>query len=368
MSESETQRTLGKLDVTTSATARHRDERPSDADERARGAMEQNGVVELADCFGPVADELAALEEQLGSELASQSAPLRELVRHISRYSGKRLRPALVYLASKACGCEVKPEHNKIAAIVELIHMATLIHDDILDHAEVRRRVPTVNALHGNHVAVLLGDFVYAHAFAMSVELPTPEASKVLARVTKVVCQGEIEQIFDRFDFELSEEQYIRIIEAKTAELYAASTELGASYGGADRRAVAALSRYGRCIGTAFQVIDDCLDLIGDEAVVGKSLGTDLESGKMTLPLIRLRDRASETDRKRLQQIVLGEGLGDRRQRLAEEFDLGPALDESFQRADEFIRDALAELEVLPATPARDALRAVAEFVVCRKR
>lgn len=325
-------------------------------------------MVELADCFGPVAHELAALEDHLGAELATQSPPLRELVRHISRYSGKRLRPALVYLAAKACGCPVRAEHHKIAAIVELIHMATLIHDDILDHAEVRRRVPTVNALHGNHVAVLLGDFVYAHAFAMSVDLPTPEASRVLARVTKVVCQGEIEQIFDRFDFDLSEAQYIRIIEAKTAELYAASSELGASYGGADRRSVAALSRYGRNIGTAFQVIDDCLDLIGDEAVVGKSLGTDLESGKMTLPLIRLRDRASEADRARLREIVLGEGITDRRQKLADEFDLGPALDESFRRADEFIRDALAELETLTPTPAREALRAVAEFVVVRKR
>jgi octaprenyl-diphosphate synthase len=325
-------------------------------------------VVELADCFGPVAGDLAALEDHLSTALATQSAPLRELVRHISRYSGKRLRPALVFLAARATGNAVRADHYKIAAIVELIHMATLIHDDILDHADVRRRVPTVNALHGNHVAVLLGDFVYAHAFAMSVELPTPEASKVLARVTKVVCQGEIEQIFDRFDFDMNEDQYIRIIEAKTAELYAAAAELGASYAGADRREVSALARFGRCIGNAFQVIDDCLDLIGDEAVVGKSLGTDLESGKMTLPLIRLRDRASDADRKRLQAIVLGEGIQDRRAKLAEEFELGPALDESFRRADDFIRDAQSELEVLPATPARDALRAVAEFVICRKR
>ncbi len=325
-------------------------------------------MVELADCFVPVAGELDTLDGHLGAELATHSAPLRELVRHISRYSGKRLRPALVYLAAKACGCAVRSEHHKIAAIVELIHMATLIHDDILDVAEVRRRVPTVNALHGNHVAVLLGDFVYAHAFAMSVELPTPDASKVLARVTKIVCQGEIEQIFDRFDFDLTEEQYLHIIEAKTAELYKASAELGASYGGADRRQIQALAEFGRCIGIAFQVIDDCLDLIGDEAVVGKSLGTDLEGGKMTLPLIRLRDRCGDVERKRLQAIILEEGVPDRRQRLADEFDLGPSLDDSFRRADDFIRDALAQLEVLPATPAREALRSVAEFVVCRKR
>lgn len=325
-------------------------------------------MVELADCFGPVAMELAALEDRLSGELATKSAALRELVRHISRYSGKRLRPALVYLAAKATGGRVTPEHDKIAAIVELIHTATLIHDDILDHADVRRRVPTVNALHGNHVAVLLGDFVYAHAFAMSVELSTPEASKVLARVTKIVCQGEIEQIFDRFDFGISEQTYISIIEAKTAELYAAAAELGASYSGAERRHVQALSNFGRSIGIAFQIIDDCLDLTGDEAIVGKSLGTDLEGGKITLPLIRLRERGSEAERKRLQAIILDEAVENRRQRLSEQFDLGPVLDESFKRADDFIKEALAELEILPPTPARDALRAVAEFVLCRKR
>lgn len=325
-------------------------------------------MVELADCFGPVAMELAALEDRLSGELATKSAALRELVRHISRYSGKRLRPALVYLAAKATTGRVTAEHDKIAAIVELIHTATLIHDDILDHADVRRRVPTVNALHGNHVAVLLGDFVYAHAFAMSVDLSTPEASRVLARVTKIVCQGEIEQIFDRFDFGISEQTYISIIEAKTAELYAAAAELGASYAGAERRHVEALASFGRNIGIAFQIIDDCLDLTGDEAIVGKSLGTDLEGGKITLPLIRLRERGSEVERKRLQSIILDENVDNRRQRLSEQFDLGPVLDESFKRADDFIKDAMRDIEVLPATPARDALRAVAEFVLCRKR
>jgi octaprenyl-diphosphate synthase len=325
-------------------------------------------VVDLANCFEPVAAELAALEDHLQGELVTRSAALRELVRHISRYSGKRLRPALVYLAAKACDRSVTPEHHRIAAIVELIHTATLIHDDILDGADVRRRVPTVNAKNGNHVAVLLGDFVYAHAFAMSVELSTPEASKVLARVTKIVCQGEIEQIFDRFDFDISEPRYLAIVEAKTAELYAAAAELGASYAGAERAQVEALATFGRCIGIAFQIIDDCLDLIGDEAVVGKSLGTDLESGKLTLPLLRLRDTASDGERQRLRAILLDDGLGDRRQLLADEFDLGPALDWSFQRADDFIRDAQAALEPLPANAAREALRAVADFVVCRKR
>lgn len=330
--------------------------------------LEKVSVVELADCYAPVEAEMRALEEVIRAELASDSAALRELVRHTSRYSGKRLRPALVFLAAKAAGREVTPEHQKLAIIVELIHTATLIHDDILDHADMRRKVPTVNALHGNHVAVLLGDFIHAHAFAMSVELPTPDASRLLARVVKVVCNGEIQQIFDRFDFTLGETPYLKIIEAKTAELYAASTELGAIYAGASEADTRALSEYGRNIGVAFQVIDDCLDLTGDESVVGKSLGTDIDTGKLTLPIIRLRDQSGEADRNRLLSIIQDDGIENRRARLMEEFDLAAALDYSFQRADDFIRAAMESLETLPPSPARESLRSVAEFVLCRKR
>ena len=325
-------------------------------------------MVELAECFLPVADELQALEDQIQRELRSSSPALKSLVGHISGYAGKRLRPALVFLSAKACGKDVTSDHMRLAAIVELIHTATLVHDDILDGADVRRRVKTVNAMHGNQVPVLLGDFIYARAFAMSVELPTPDASRVLARVTQIVCRGEIEQIFDRYDFDLDEAAYLKIIEAKTAELYAAACELGALYAGAEPTQVKALSCFGRQIGIAFQVIDDCLDLIGDEAVVGKSLGTDLEGGKLTLPLIRLAASCDPAERARLKALVLEDEVGDRRARLMEQFDIGPALDYAFQRADDFIRDAMAELEAFEPTSARNALRNLAEFVLCRKK
>ncbi|MFH0944069.1 MAG: polyprenyl synthetase family protein [Planctomycetota bacterium] len=325
-------------------------------------------MVELAECFQPVADELGALEELIQGELRSRSPALQSLVRHISGYAGKRLRPALVFLSAKAVGSDVTADHMRLAAIIELIHTATLVHDDILDKADVRRRVQTVNALHGNQVPVLLGDFIYARAFAMSVEMPTPDASRVLARVTQIVCQGEIEQIFDRFDFDLGEADYLKIIEAKTAELYAAACELGALYAGAEAGQVESLSRFGRKIGIAFQVIDDCLDLIGDEAVVGKSLGTDLEGGKLTLPLIQLGKTCNPEERERLKALVLREQVEDRRATLVEEFDVRPSLDYSFKRADDFIREAVAELDRFELTPAREALRNVAEFVLCRKK
>jgi len=325
-------------------------------------------VVELAECFGPVQSELRWLDDEIKRELESRSPAVEQLVDHISRFAGKRLRPALVYLAAKAAGGELTDEHKQLAVIVELIHTATLVHDDILDGADVRRRLSTVNAMHGNHVAVLLGDFVYAHAFGMSVELSTPEASRVLARVTRICCRGEIDQIFQRFDLALTEDQYLHVIEAKTAELYAAACELGASYSGAPKPHVAALERYGRALGIAFQVIDDCLDVIGDEKVVGKSLGTDLESGKLTLPVIHLASRVEGAEQERLRSLLLDEGVTDRRVRLADEFDLAPSLDYAFGRADDFIRDAMAELDALDPSPARDALRNVAEFVLCRKR
>jgi len=325
-------------------------------------------VVELAECFLPVEDELRALEDQIQRELQTSSPALKSLVSHISGYAGKRLRPALVFLSAKACGKDVTADHLRLAAIVELIHTATLVHDDILDGAEVRRQVKTVNAIYGNQVPVLLGDFIYARAFAMSVELPTPDASRVLARVTQIVCRGEIEQIFDRYDFELDEAVYFKIIEAKTAELYAAACELGALYAGAEAVQIEALARFGRKIGVAFQVIDDCLDLIGDEAVVGKSLGTDLEGGKLTLPLIRLGATCDLLERERLKALVIEDGVLDRRARLMEEFEIGPALDYAFQRADDFIREAMVELEALEPTSARNALRNLAEFVLCRKK
>ena len=326
-------------------------------------------MVDLADCYAPVSAEMAELEKALRTELSSESASMTELVRHISRYSGKRLRPALVFLSGLASRGEgLNDEHVKLGVIIELIHTATLIHDDILDHADVRRRVPTVNALHGNHVSVLLGDYVHAHAFAMAVDLSTPVASRLLARVIKVVCRGEIQQIFDRFDFSLSEERYIQIIDGKTAELYAASCELGALYAGAPADEAKALADYGRNIGIAFQVIDDCLDLIGDELVVGKSLGTDLEGGKFTMPLIRLAETSDEADRQRLLSLLHDEEIEDRRARLVEEFDLTAPLDYSFKRADEFIHAAMRSLEDLPESPAREAMRGVAEFVLCRKR
>jgi octaprenyl-diphosphate synthase len=313
-----------------------------------------------------IAPDLEKVETTIGEVLASDSTAVRNLMDHVSHFAGKRLRPSLILLVSKALG-PVNDDHIKLSAVVELIHTATLVHDDILDGASMRRRMKSVNALHGNHVSVLLGDMIYARAFKLSLSLSTPEASQVLARVTQTICQGEIEQIFHRNNFDLEEEEYFSIIGAKTASLYRASCELAAVYSGAPPEVTVALGNYADSLGSAFQIVDDCLDIIGEEEVVGKSLGTDTERGKMTLPLIRMARTLPEHERKRLKEIFLSAEIEDKNKAINAEFNLIEAVDHAFEVADGLIRSALKELEVLPDSPYKQALVSAAEFVLIRK-
>jgi octaprenyl-diphosphate synthase len=313
-----------------------------------------------------ISPEMQRVEETIQSTLSADSAALRKLLEHVSLFGGKRLRPALVLIVSRALG-GTTADHIKLGAVVELIHTASLIHDDILDEATMRRRVASVNHLYGNHVPVLLGDLIYARAFGLSLTLSTTRASVKLADVTQTICAGEIEQIFHRGEFDLSEETYFSIIQAKTASLYAAACGLAAEYSGAEEGIVRNLEQYGMCLGTAFQIVDDLLDIVGDEDVVGKSLGTDADRGKMTLPLLHLSATLPAKDRKRLEEIFLAADLEDKKARITENFDLQPSIDHAFQVADRYIADALAAVKDLPATPYKEALETVGDFVLNRK-
>jgi octaprenyl-diphosphate synthase len=321
---------------------------------------------ELRGLVAPIAGELEAASIDLIRELESSSESVRELVAHANRYRGKRLRAAHVLLMARACG-RVVPSHIKIATIVEMIHMATLVHDDVLDGSQVRRRVPTANARFGNEVAVLLGDWIYARAFSISTRLPTTVCSRVLAEVTATICRGEIEQSLAKYDFTLSEERYLEMIDAKTASLYAASCELGARYADARQDHVSAARRFGRSLGLAFQIVDDCLDLDGSEDVVGKSLGTDVVEGKITLPIIHLLARESAAGRRRVEEIFRTEDVADRVGALAAELDLAGALESSHATAERSLRDAMEALSPLPPSPAKDSLAAMADYVLCRR-
>lgn len=320
----------------------------------------------LEEILAPVRAEVEEMSEVFERELLAPSAILRELVSHVSRYRGKRLRSAQVLLVGKALG-RLSPEHVPVAAIVEMIHTATLVHDDVLDGATRRRNLPSVNSRYGNSTAVLLGDYIYARAFSLSTRLRSQVASRVLSETTRTICRGEIEQTAARFDFELPEETYLEWILAKTASLHGAACELGARYAGASEEVARGMREFGCNLGLAFQIVDDCLDLDGAESVVGKSLGTDITEGKVTLPVIHLFRALGPRERMRLKEIYLSDGIPDRTAALAADFDLRPGIEYALGRADGFIHLALDRISAIPPGPCRDSLGSLAEYVLCRR-
>jgi octaprenyl-diphosphate synthase len=317
-----------------------------------------------SDFYAPIAADLAEVERILTETLANPSPAVAELVRHVSRYRGKRLRPALLLLVARACG-RTAPAHHVLGAVVEMIHTATLVHDDVLDGACVRRHVPTVNAGWGNQTSILLGDFLFTHAFHLSATLGDARACRIIGAATNRVCEGELCQGVQCGNLDLTEAEYFAIIDGKTAELLACCGRLGALYSGAGAEAVEAMARYGRWLGLAFQVADDLLDLVGEEGTTGKSLGTDLDQQKMTLPLIHLLGRAPDDLGRRLRQVLSAAG-NHKREALRPHLAECGSLDYASRRAEEFAGRARGELEGLPDTPCRAILESLCDRVVHR--
>ncbi len=216
---------------------------------------------------------------------------------------GKHLRPTLVALAGNAIGT-VGEAHITAAVIIEMVHLATLVHDDVMDEAEIRRGQLTIAANWGNEIAVLFGDCLFAQAVKLAASFPTPEVCRAVATATNTVCTGEILQTQHRRKFELSRRDYFRVIEMKTAELFTLSCDLAGFLSDASAEHRAALRQFGGAFGTAYQVYDDCVDLFGSEAAAGKSLGTDLAKGKLTWPVLLAWERADVTDRTRLEGLI----------------------------------------------------------------
>jgi octaprenyl-diphosphate synthase len=321
---------------------------------------------QLAAMYGPIQEELARVEALLVSELKNPHAFVDELTRHAFRLAGKRLRPALLLLSAKAVG-DITEEHIKLAAVVEMIHAATLVHDDILDEATVRRHRETVNVRHGNEASVLLGDFLFTHAFYLASMTGSTFACRTIGRATNITCEGELRQVHAAGRLDLSESEYLAIIEAKTAELCACSCELGAHFAGGTLEAVRALASFGRHLGIAFQIIDDVLDLVGRQETVGKSLGTDLEKRKATLPIIRLLHDAAEEERAAVVEILTRNG-NHRAADLSPWLARSGAVEYARDVAARHVRKAIDNLQNVPAGPIRDMLGQVAEFVLMRQR
>lgn len=334
-------------------------------DEQQNNGSGKPAANPLAILYGPVVDDLARVEEILQGELRHDHPFVDQLVKHAGRLSGKRLRPALLLLTGKACG-QTTDDHLLLSAVVEMIHTATLIHDDVLDEADLRRHQETVNARWNNEASVLLGDYLFSHSFYLASTLDSTFACQCIGRSTNVVCRGEMLQVANRNNYALTEAEYFEIIDAKTAELTACCCLLGACYAGADEEQRQRLEQYGRSLGIAFQIADDLLDVFGDESSMGKSLGTDLEKAKPTLPLIRLLSQASESERAELEAILELPGEARREALLARLRD-SDALEYAEKKAQAYANEAMELVADLPESPAQQTLLKLPEFVVARR-
>ncbi len=241
----------------------------------------------LSNLFAPIADDMKALDEVIRARLDTDVPLIRTVGEYIISSGGKRMRPALLLLVARALGYQ-GTNHHLLAAVVEFIHTSTLLHDDVVDESSLRRGRSTANAVFGNAASVLVGDFLYSRAFQMMVETDSLRVMRILADATNVIAEGEVLQLLNVHDPDVTEESYFQVVRYKTGKLFEASAQLGAVLAGATPEQEEAAAEYGRRVGTAFQLIDDELDYSGDAEALGKNVGDDLREGKPTLPLIRV--------------------------------------------------------------------------------
>jgi len=318
-------------------------------------------LASLTDCIG---DQLEGVEQRFHEELDSAVPCVNTLIRHVSRFRGKMLRPSLVFLCGKACGT-LTEAHTVVATVAEMVHMSTLVHDDVLDEAELRRKGATINHLRGNEAAVLLGDYLISHSYHLCSSLDSQFASRLIGKTTNEVCEGELLQIDHRDDLDLDEETYTQIIIRKTASLCATCCLLGAKLAGASERQTAQAQAYGLSLGTAFQIQDDILDIVGDVRAVGKTLGSDVEKGKMTLPMIHFM-RSAPKEHRQLLRSLLECRDADKVERIRNLILPSDSIPYARDTALRYVRQAQEALQDLPENDARQVLWAMAEFVVAR--
>ncbi len=310
------------------------------------------------------ADDMAAVDALIRRRLASDVALVNQVAEHIVASGGKRLRPMLLLLAARALG-HSGPHAHQLAAVVEFIHTSTLLHDDVVDESDLRRGRKTANALWGNAASVLVGDFLYSRSFQMMVELDRMDVMQLLADTTNAIAEGEVLQLLHVRNPDTDEAAYLRVIERKTAVLFAAATRLGAMLAGADPATQQQLYDYGMQLGYAFQIADDVLDYSADETDLGKHLGDDLAEGKATLPLIHAIAHADDATRARLRSIV-EHGDGDALPEVLDAIHSTGGLEYSRKRAGEYAEAAERALGGLVENEAVAALRGLAHYATNR--
>ena len=324
---------------------------------------------EARNAFAIVQRELSLVEQELKLQLSSQVQAVDYLGEYIRSAGGKRVRPALLLLSSYACeGRASDPNVIRLAAVMEMLHTATLVHDDIIDNSEVRRNRPSVNAKFGNQSAVLMGDWLYMSAFETSLQERSLRILDILTRLTRMMTEGELIQLTTIGKIDITENQYFDILQRKTAYLFSACCEVGAILAGASDEQVSALAEYGLNLGIAFQLADDLLDFTSDEKILGKAAGADLIEGKLTLPLILLRNSDPEIA-DQLEIVMIDRSYdGVSRKRLAQALDRSGSLELARHRAYEYAEAARKNLEVLPQTEYLEALGDLPSFVIERNR
>ena len=324
-------------------------------------SITQNTGVELTEIFLSVAPFLDGVQRQLAEQVAAFDPEIAPYAEYALSRQGKQLRAALTGLAANCAG-GWKDGVTRAAVIIEMVHLATLVHDDIMDEAKVRRGQPTLASKWGNSVAVLTGDCLFAHSLKLASEFPTTNVCRAVSTATRNVCSGEIIQNNRKGDLQLNEAQYFDLIRMKTGELFALACELGGSLAGADSEETQALRRYGMALGTAYQIYDDCVDLFGSEEVVGKSLGTDIAGGKATLPILLLQQQAGPGMADKLQQMVAqwDENQLNILRGWLSEFS---TLEQSQSKLEAYLAEARESLEAVEASAHRDVLATLTRFL-----
>ncbi len=321
-----------------------------------------NTYTDISDAFKLIDSQLGRVKELVDEQLLGCSASVSRLLETFSSCSGKMVRPGLVLLAGACCG-KITDEHIRIAAIVEMIHNATLLHDDVIDEGQKRRGLPTVNSLWGNESAVLLGDFLLSRVFEMCTDLQ-PRFQRVIATATARTCEGELTQIIQRQNWQLSESEYIDIITEKSAALFSSACFLGALLAQAAETQAQALARFGLNIGIAFQITDDLLDIIGEESKTGKTLGSDVDKNKLTLAVIHLLRVVERSEKGAV--IKKLSTAGESKETLAEMLMSYDSLEYARSQAQEFVTKAITALADLEECKARQALIETGRFVAGR--
>jgi octaprenyl-diphosphate synthase len=317
--------------------------------------------------FRLIGDQLSRVRKIINEQLTvtSKNGDIKELLEHISSRSGKMIRPGLVLLAGRCCG-KTTDEHINVAAIIEMIHNATLLHDDVIDEGKQRRGLPTINSLWGNESAVLLGDFLLSRVLKMCAEL-NPKAAKVIAAAAVRLCEGELRQVVQKHCWQLSEMEYLDVITEKSAVLFSSSCLLGGLLAGASESQTQSLADFGLNAGIAFQITDDLLDIVGDESKTGKTLGSDVDKHKLTLALIHLLKAVDEREKNTIINSFLDRKDAQYdKNALVEILGRYGSLEYARSRAREFVATAKQALADLKQSDSKDALIETAEFIAGR--